>query len=426
VTVAALLRCLFGFYATLIPIEIIAQEKINCQREVANPFEMISGQPCEGNYLYPVHQITANRDYLLGEIPENLYYQSLAVAYCNLGAYHKALVTWDLQVKRSHKEEESHDFSDYKAVNAKGELAALIDGHQFVMINEAHHVALHRFFIRQLLQDFYDNGFTYMAVEALSQNGVGDLVIRGYPIQSSGTYSIEPQFGQLIRSAIGIGFKLIAYDVSESNMNLRDSLQAENILNHIQDEKDAKVLVYAGFGHIREKTSNGWITLAQAIQRQTGTDLLTVDQVQLTEKSSVDYQPDFYNTINQLYNFSEPCILKNSESQYWNLPDDEGVYDIQIIHPVSTLEFGRPHWLSRDSHLHKRKIEVFEAVEELLVQAYSVKESESFEIKDLIPFDQTVIEKRENGCFLFLPKGEYSILISDKNGVLESRRLMVD
>lgn len=407
-------------------LELNAQKKINCELGLDNPFELIAARPCQGNYLYPVQQILINRDSLLTRIPENLFYQSLAGAYCNLGDYAKSLSFWDAQSAKSLEVEVRYDLSDYKPVNAKHELAEMIGNHRLVMINEAHHISLHRFFVRQLLQDFYDNGFRYLAIEALDHHGVEKLVTTGFPLESSGTYIIEPQFGQLIRSAIDLGFKLIAYDVSESDMNLRDSLQAANIIQHLKLDEDAKVLIYAGFGHIREFTSNNWVTLAQSIKRQTGIDPITIDQVQLTEKSSTEFQSSVYNEIIENHHLSHPFLLKNANNDYWVRSQDYGVYDLQIIHPVTTFKFGRPDWLNADSTLNKRKIYVQEATEELLVQAYSKKEMEQFDIKDLIPLDQTTIQKGEDNCFLFLPQGDYVIRISSRDKLLESRLLGID
>jgi len=410
---------IYGFTAS------IAQEKNDCQLTVNDPFEVVSARPCEGNYLYPIQKIISNKDFLLKKMPENLYYQSLASAYCNLGDHIKSLASWDIQ-SRKLPEELRNDFSGYKPVNAQNELRELIGNHRLVMINEAHHISMHRFFVRQLLQDFFDQGFKYLAIEALNQHEASELVTRGFPLESSGTYTIEPQFGQLIRSALRIGFKLISYDVSEGNMNLRDSLQALNIIQHIHFDEGDKVLIYAGFGHIREYTSNNWVTLAQSLNHQTGINPLTIDQVQLTEKSSTEYQSSTYNELTKNYSLSHPFLLKNDENDYWMRPQDEGVYDLQIIHPVTSLKFGRPNWLNTDSTLNKRKIYVPEATQELLVQAYSFKECELFAINDLIPFDQTTIQKGENNCFLYLPKGEFIIRIISVDGFLDQRLIEIN
>lgn len=389
-----------------------------------NPFEVLSAQPKAGNYLYPVIKLKDSMEDLIQKVPQSMYHQSLAVAYNNLGSYEDALREWDVQPIQTIQHDDIKSFDDYYPVNAIEALSGLVKEERIVMINEAHHLSRHRFFLKQALESFYDVGFRKLAIEAININAMEDLIKNGYPILSTGAYVVEPMFGQLIREAVTIGFEIIAYDVAESDMNKRDSLQADAIIRCLNADLDSKVIVYTGFGHIREKTKNNWVTMAQAIKIQTGINPFTIDQVQLTEKSETDYQNAYYNKIIANYERLDSFILINEHMSPWVIPEDEGTYDMQIIHPKTIYKFGRPGWLMQNQSYHKRKIYQHQSEEDRLLQAYLYKELKDYGYDHLIPFDQTVIKAGENHGFLFLNQGCYKLRTIMINGKIESECYM--
>lgn len=132
-------------------------------------------------------------------------------------------------------------------------LKSQVKNQQVVMINEQHWQSKHRFFGNKLLKFFYDNGFRYIAVEAIGEKEELALNERKYPLQSSGFYIRDPQFGNLIRNAQKLGFQIVAYDAFGKDRELKE---AQNIFDKtIAKDKDAKVLVWAGIGHIIEEDS---------------------------------------------------------------------------------------------------------------------------------------------------------------------------
>ena len=79
------------------------------------------------------------------------------------------------------------------------------------MINESHHIPYHRLFVKSLLQDLYNAGYRYLALEALTLP-TDSINIRRYPTQQDGYYIAEPLFADMLRTALKIGFKLERYE----------------------------------------------------------------------------------------------------------------------------------------------------------------------------------------------------------------------
>lgn len=149
---------------------------------------------------------------------------------------------------------------------------------QIVMFNENHVQPKGRYWLGSLLPDLYQQGFRYLALEALR----GDTLVQkwGYPTLSSGFYLREPHLANLVREAVALGFTVVSYDALSAT---REQDQAQNIVRRtLQQDPHAKVVVLAGIGHINEDTT---YTKAMAawIRTLSGIDPLTVNQTTLDE-----------------------------------------------------------------------------------------------------------------------------------------------
>src|ERR1700722_12070140 len=125
---------------------------------------------------------------------------------------------------------------------------------RIVMINEAHHVPQHRAFAIQLLKHLRKKGFRYFAAETLAMYD-HDLQTRGYPTNASGYYTAEPVYGDLVRTALKLGYRVIPYEAAGSfkNAEEREQAQASNLVEAIfKKDVHAKVIIYAGYSHIDE------------------------------------------------------------------------------------------------------------------------------------------------------------------------------
>ena len=92
-------------------------------------------------------------------------------------------------------------------------IAARAAGHRVVMVNERHHVSTERLLTLELLRPLYEQGFRYLAAEAL-WDGEDQLNRRSYPIRETGGYVSDVVFGELLREAIAIGYEVVPYEAS--------------------------------------------------------------------------------------------------------------------------------------------------------------------------------------------------------------------
>jgi len=197
-----------------------------------------------------------------------------------------------------------------------------IPKHQIVMMNEQHWQPKHRYLGNLLLKNFYDAGFRYLAVEAVFENS-DSLNNRKYPLQKTGYYTKEPQFGNFIRNALNMGFKIIPYDYLISPSQDREQAQAENIYNNIlKTNPNAKIFIWAGVEHI-SKIKSQKPKMGYYLKEITGIEPYTI------EETAGDLHSHFlgkhYLAINsdsdRNYFQSNLCIYNNiKESDFQIIP----------------------------------------------------------------------------------------------------------
>jgi len=130
-----------------------------------------------------------------------------------------------------------------------------------------------------------------LGLEALSNEEHLDSLqkIRKYPVQKTGYYITDPQFGNLVREAIEIGYTVFPYETNsgEANGKPREIDQARNIQKVIEARPSEKYLIYCGFDHALEGTHDYWErAMAGRLKEFTGIDPLTINQVLYSEKSN--------------------------------------------------------------------------------------------------------------------------------------------
>ncbi|PQB08355.1 hypothetical protein BST83_15395 [Polaribacter filamentus] len=150
------------------------------------------------------------------------------------------------------------------------------------MLNEMHWHPKHRILALKLLEKLKENGFNYLAVEALDEKKDSLLNVNKFPIKSSGYYTREPYFAIFLREAIKLNYKIVGYDSFDTEN--REKTQAENIKSIIDKDPNAKVFVYTGIDHILEKDLKKK-RMAEYFQNLTGINPLTIDQVELVSNS---------------------------------------------------------------------------------------------------------------------------------------------
>ncbi len=412
-----------------------------------DPFQL---EPkADGNYLAPLLYLRPLRaSYSASPLWRHDYFEELATKESFIENYAEAIADDDLAgpppapltpadletVARAEVQ-----LKAYTAVDARQAILELAAPRQAVFINEAHHVPMDRAFTLSLLRGLYAKGFRYFAAETLDEKDTG-LQQRGYPTTHSGYYIQEPVFGELVRTAIKIGYKIVPYEYTGSKspdpivaQNQRECGEAQNIYDRIfKHDPKAKVLVHAGYGHIAKttatgeltsksadaKTSSGTITfMALWFERISKIVPLSIDQSIMYEHSAPAYDSAYYQAAvadNLLP--SVPVVLKNKLGHYFADPDDPAAYDLVVFHPRTLYEFGRPTWLSEDGQRQAYVLPSdlgIPANTPALVQAFYASENAAV----AVPTDQIEVKPGLNPLpALMLPSGRFRLRVVDGAG----------
>ncbi len=184
-------------------------------------------------------------------------------AYAKKGEYQKAMNFYDLQFSKLASDPYSSKQIDsihsmYTPISAVEYIVDQSKSNRLVIINEAHHNPLHRVFTRSLLQKMFDAGYRLLGLEALYNGEKGGTILstggrlldcrdtllnqRKYPVRETGTYTAEPEFGNLIRAALNIGYTVFSYEYpSVGSARSREIGQARNIQKVIEENPNQKI-----------------------------------------------------------------------------------------------------------------------------------------------------------------------------------------
>ena len=235
-------------------------------------------------------------------------------------------------------------YTPHKALDAIVQLAA---GRQLLLLNEAHNVALTRSLSVQLLAPLRASGFDYLAVETLYATDTA-LATRGYPIEESGFYTAEPVCAELVRTALRLGFHVIAYEATDNvTGDAREAAQARNIQRQVfARDPHARLIVAAGYGHIQKSGAYlGGHSMAWHLHELSGIDGLAVEQTMLIPHPHADDNHPLYDALLAASPIGVPTVYLDAGGKPWTLRDG---YDVSVIFPSVTMRRGRPTWLALD------------------------------------------------------------------------------
>lgn len=400
-----------------------------------NPFTIYKQGIDENNYLSPLIELQ-KEEFARSKQWSGILPDLLAYLYSFTGEYQTAYSHLDRTRERfldkpPYKDITSSPIDEYEPQPAIETVAALADKNQVVMINEEHDTPLHRAFTTRLLPVLYAKGFRYFAAETFAET---DETIRkrGYPSHKTGFYVNDPVFGETVREALRLGFKIVPYEYPSENLiecqkqgkdadfcqNERERGQAQNLYDRIlRKDPQAKILVHVGRGHNQQVKLETWAMMGWHFKDITGITPLSVNQM-LSERSEPKYESGLYRYVLNKWKFDEPTVFVNKARKYF----DSYGYNLAVFHPRSTFEKGRPTWLktlggrkSENISLKKLKLEpgknIFTGSEPVLIQAFYDGES-----ADAIPIDQIILYPNKNIPALMLPKGKFRIRATDKAG----------
>jgi hypothetical protein len=233
----------------------------------------------------------------------------------------------------------------YVAHPALDAIPKLARGYRIVLLNEAHNIPLTRSLTVQLLSKLRQEGFNYFAAETLYESDAA-LQSRGYPIDASGFYTREPVYAEMVRTALKLGFKVIAYEETSDagGTDARETVQARNIYERVfKSDPHARLVVNAGYGHIVK--SGAYLdgaSMAEHLYMLTHTPMLSIEQTMLYPHPSSNGDHPYYTAVMQELRPKVPIVFVNAAGTPWSLRPG---YDVSVFFPPVQIQHGRPVWL---------------------------------------------------------------------------------
>ncbi len=346
--------------------------------------------------------------------------------YSYIGEYKQTLIIWDTcdnfdfvnnayqrtaSNNKSLSPDDSAYFSLFKPQNAVDYIANKAKTEKIIIINEAHQQPMHRVFTESLLQSLYDNGFRYIGLETISYFFDTLYNVRKYPTLATGVYSKEPQYGNLIRRALEIGYIVFPYEKQgTTDRNQREIQQANNINKILLKDSTAKILIHCGFGHVCESYFSKTIeyVMAGRLKNLTGIDPLTINQTELTESGNPDFENPYYKQINLDYD----AVFVDSTGQTFYGNRRYKRVDMVVYHPRTKWIYGRPNWVFNNDKIPTPIISQITVTFPCLVFAYIENE----DVNTAVPVDVIELKSKDDDKYLALYKGNYLVMIKDKKG----------
>lgn len=374
----------------------------------------------KGNhYLLPLYKAFIQEQRGLAR-DAGFYYEVLAQAVSFLGD-HKTVLAFE---KASYETESLADSlktdiskhadiaKDISYIDARQYILSQAKRNRVVMINEAHDKPQTRAFTASLLEDLYQQGFRYLAMEMLD-NVSSKAVLKVNA--ATGYYTAEPIAAELVRKALEIGYTLVPYEdtVANHSVNKREYAQAQNIYDFLsKKDTTAKILVHAGYSHIEEgAASDDRIPMAAYFKIISGIDPLTIDQTEMIELSNNPYGALLYEVWTKKRPVSSPSIALLNEKPVD--PYGFNLNDIHVIHPATKYVNERPTWAAMNGW--RTEIPVSAAYRTtFLVQAFYEKEYNEANPGLAVPADQTYLNAANGVYYVYLHKGKYKLVFRDK------------
>jgi hypothetical protein len=234
--------------------------------------------------------------------------------------------------------------SGWQAKPAADVILELAKDRKAVFFNEAHSAPVTRTLTIEMLPKLRAQGFNYFAAETLYRNDE-NLNQRGYPTPDSGFYINEPLYGEMVRTALKLGFKVIAYDVENAGAgDPRELAGAQKLYHVFKQDPNARLIVDAGFAHI-QKTGKylGGSSMAEFFEKMSGIDPLCIEQTMLIQHARPDQDHPYYTAIVDAFHMSWPIVFVDGK-QTWTLKPKE--YDLSVVFPSYPHNDMRPDWLA--------------------------------------------------------------------------------
>jgi hypothetical protein len=353
-------------------------------------------------------------------------FRNAALKYCLIGNYLNAKLKLEADNNEPYTTLSNADSTILRQQSfyqAKSIIIKQAKEKQILIINENNTEPKHRIFTESLLQEMYNNGYHYLVLEALDYKDKY-LNSRKFPTTKTGKLALQPQMGNLIRTALRIGFKIIAYHSKPNKSEIENEIQqVKNISEIFKKDPTAKVIIHCGKNDIYENSNEkNEKSLAERIKETIKIDPLTINQVRYTEKS----KRDLSDPILQKIIIMEPSVMiSDITSNIFTTIDNSKQWDITVFHPFSIYVNGRPSWINFAGNKISKEIpkKPSELNYPYLVLAYLESELKQ---KEAIPVDVVEIQNENDKKLLTLYSGEYKIFMTDNSGKTITQMLSVN
>ena len=340
---------------------------------------------------------------------ERSYHEFLGLLYSQVGRYkearHESEAPGTLFADHMRS---AHNYKNAIAVPLSKVMDSIIENNRVIMLNEMHFNPHSRAFVISWLEKCYENGYRYLAAETLSEKDSLLNERRTPLLRTTGFYSDEPVFGDLLRIALKMGYTLVPYE--SNDFNKREEGQADNLINNILDkDPEAKFLLLGGMGHITDR--RGWNMMGGYFKEKSGIDPFTMDCVMtfddpyeeadsllttyydLIDAMAVREPILFYDTVKHVYinlsGMDATCCLPRTRFIEDNIPDWK-LYNGKVLYNIDR------HFIDKNGF------------PEGCVSAFLKSEGEQ-----CVPIDQYMYSKDESEFKLALYKGEYLLRFDD-------------
>lgn len=410
----------------------IGQNMQNDSIKIADLLKQFDNQSMNDNPLIPYETSAQIRLNLCQESDDTTgFWQS----YANFGPFIGDLTGTMNAFARVRSKQCAHDgpllksvLDDYQPVDAVSYVTERATKHQFVMLGEEHMNPQTRSLLLPLLKALHSLGYRYFAAETFS-NQLDSTVKAGHTLLETGYYTRDPVFAEAVNEAIKLGYTLVAYESTNEpeeikksaepkRSNFREMSQAKNLQERIlSKEPNAKVLVWAGRGHVytelleSQKGHNEdevWQPMAYLFSKLTKQQPLSLILCQQLETQIPDKETMEYKYAAAKGWLKHPTVFVNHDGSY----NERGA--AQVFFPRQNFSNGRADWLAteieRVEHPMPQKILFQKGIQ--LVRAYEEGQSQQS-----IPIDCVLIHENEPPPPLMLPRhGKFVVRATDFQG----------
>lgn len=338
----------------------------------------------------------------------NIYESRAALLSSLIGDYRASTSYSDIDVSWGV---DSINFGGLSIQDALPFIVESASHHRIVIISENHSKPQHRIFALDLITELARIGYGHLGMETLSSypdNSLADTMLhdRGYPLNHpiTGTYTLEPQMGNVVREALKLDYRLFPYErTTRGGEKGREEIQADNISSYLSENPDAKIVILCGFHHaiesdLKKNSESQW--MASYLKTKTGLDPLTIYQDNFTEKFINNEHP-----LLRRINVSAPSVFTDASGSLVSLTPH---VDVEVVHPRTVYNNGRPNWMYRNGQRRAVEINKKEIVDyPVLVSAFPIGETNS------VPMDRVELKYQNDNKVLVLSPGIYRIEIYD-------------